>query len=228
MNIPACVKISRDDLKKLKFKDNVNICCPTCNTDFTRTKFRVLESLRQGQHNFYCTSKCRYKAVTDKRVIKKCLYCGSTFTATKLSNAKFCSQSCAATFNNTHKTYGIRRSRLEIWIEAQLKKKYNFEIVFNQKNAINSELDIFIPRLKLAFELNGIFHYKPIHGQELLKSIINNDKLKAEACRKQDIELHTINTSSQQRFTEKSSETYLNIVCQVIDEKWHPREDSNL
>jgi len=39
-------------------------------------------------------------------------------------------------------------------------------IHFNKKDAINSELDIYIPSLKLAFELNGIFHYEPIFGKE--------------------------------------------------------------
>ena len=72
----------------------------------------------------------------------------------------FCSLSCAATHRNLHKTKGIRRSKLEAWLETQLCKSYpNLEIHFNKKDTINSELDIYIPSLKLAFELNGIFHY---------------------------------------------------------------------
>lgn len=77
----------------------------------------------------------------------------------------FCSSSCAATYNNTHKTTGTRRSKLEVWLETKLPEIYlNQEFHFNGKDTINSELDIYLPKLSLAFELNGIYHYEPIHG----------------------------------------------------------------
>ena len=75
----------------------------------------------------------------------------------------FCSSSCAATYNNKHKKYGIRCSKFEIAVQSLLREEFP-ELIFdfNQKNAVGSELDIFCPTLKLAFEINGIFHYKPI------------------------------------------------------------------
>ena len=102
----------------------------------------------------------------------------------------FCTHSCAARYNNTHKTTGNRRSKLEVWLENKLINLYpELEIHFNRKDTINSELDVYIPMLKVAFELNGIYHYVPIHGIELLTRIKNNDNKKIQACIEQGIEL---------------------------------------
>ena len=87
------------------------------------------------------------------------------------------------------------------------------------KDTIKSELDIFIPALKFAFELNGIFHYEPIYGQDKLKSIINNDDRKFQACLEHNIELCIIDSSKQKRFTEQLSKQYLNIICDIINKK---------
>ena len=126
--------------------------------------------------------------------------------------------SCAGTYNNTHKTHGTRRSKLEVWIEEQLTKLYpNLEIHFNQKDTINSELDIYIPSMKIAFELNGIFHYEPIFGEDQLNKIQNNDHRKFAACHEAGISLCVIDTSGQKYFKPKSSQRYLDIITGIIN-----------
>jgi hypothetical protein len=60
------------------------------------------------------------------------------------SGKMFCTHSCAAKYNNAHKTTGTRRSKIEIWIEAQLTSLYpTLDIRCNEKTAINSELEDF-------------------------------------------------------------------------------------
>ena len=91
------------------------------------------------------------------------------------------------------------------------------EFHFNRKDAINGELDIFIPSLKLAFELNGIFHYEPIYGPEKLGKIQNNDLRKSQACLERGIELCLIDVSSMTYFKPIKGRKFLNIIQNIIN-----------
>jgi very-short-patch-repair endonuclease len=136
------------------------------------------------------------------------------------SKNTFCKQSCAAIYNNEHKTHGTRRSKLEGWLEEQLTLKYpNLEIHFNRKDAINSELDFYFPSLRLAFELNGIFHYEPIYGIDKLSRTQNNDNRKFQACIEHGIELCIIDSSSQKYFKVETSQKYLDIITKLVTSK---------
>jgi hypothetical protein len=129
----------------------------------------------------------------------------------------FCCKSCAATYNNTHKTKGTRRSKLEMLIEQSIKSKFpELEFLFNDKTTIGSELDIYIPSLKLAFELNGIFHYEPIYGQEKFDQIQQNDTNKFQQCQRLGISLCIVDTSTHAYVTQKTSQKYIDIVYFVV------------
>lgn len=132
----------------------------------------------------------------------------------------FCTHSCAATYNNTHKTKGNRKSKLEFYLEKELPLLYpNLEFHFNRKDAIESELDVYIPSMKLAFELNGIFHYEPIYGDIKLEQIKNNDKRKFQACLERNIELCIIDASQLKYFKESNAKPYLDIIVNIINNK---------
>lgn len=129
----------------------------------------------------------------------------------------FCNHSCSATYNNTHKSKGTRISKLETFLREQLTKEYSYlDIRYNEKTAINSELDIYIPSLKLAFELNGIFHYEPIYGADKLKKIQNNDTRKMQACIEHSIELCIIDTSALSYFKIDKALKYYDIVVKLL------------
>ena len=170
-----------------------------------------------------CSFKCK-NLLRTKALVVKCQQCNKLFTKTAaaIKNTKnnFCCCSCAATWNNAHKTKGTRISKLEIWLQEKLKIEFpNLEIEFNQKTAINSELDIYVPSLNLAFELNGIFHYEPIYGPKKLSQIQNNDHRKFQAAIEAKIELCIIDTSSQTYFKPKSSTRFFNIIADLIRKK---------
>jgi hypothetical protein len=74
----------------------------------------------------------------------------------------------------------------------------------------------YIPEIKLAFELNGIFHYEPIYGTEKLNQIQNNDNRKFQACLEKEIELCVIDTSWIKHNTLPRMNKVLDIVEEVI------------
>jgi hypothetical protein len=198
--------------------------CYNCDNVFLMMKKNIVHELkhRRGRVKF-CSFKCLREYLRTKQMVT-CTNCGEIFEKNlfevKKSTNHFCSQSCSGVYTNTHRNMGIRRSKLEAWLEIKLIEQYpNFEIQFNRKDAINSELDIYIPSLKLAFELNGIFHYEPIYGNDKLNQIGNNDNRKFQACIERGIELCIIDTSTQKNFKEKSSKKFLDIITSFIDNK---------
>jgi hypothetical protein len=200
-------------------RDKLPFMCEHCSTIFSITKHHIDKNI---QHNKFCSKKC-FGLSRIKKYTINCNLCNVQFTKTKSqidvskSGNHFCSKSCAAKFNNTHKTKGTRRSKLEALIEEKLKILYpKEEILFNNKQTINSELDIYFPRLKLAFELNGIFHYEPIYGEEKLKNIKNNDERKFQACIERGIELCIIDTSSVGYIKKDTLEKYITIIASII------------
>ena len=218
---------TEEEFKLAKSNDLLPCKCLYCNKKYNQTKHDLQTSLNPNHHRIgnYCSKECQSMAqITQVKV--NCANCNKEIWKKQSQLKKscngnhFCSQTCAATYNNTHKTKGNRRSKLEKFLEDQLKLLYpKLEILFNHKDVINSELDIYIPSLKLAFELNGIFHYEPIYGQDKLGQIQNNDDRKFQACIEQDIELCIIDTSQQIYFKKQTSEKYLNIIKAIVHSK---------
>lgn len=135
------------------------------------------------------------------------------------SGNHFCCRSCSVSYNNKHKTTGSRRSKIEIFIEEGLRKNYpTLEIHFNQKSIISSELDIYIPSLNIAFEINGIFHYKPIYGVDKLYNVMLNDLCKQKNCEEKNIKLFILNISNVKTFNLDINNYYLDLIKKIIGE----------
>ena len=206
-----------------KIKKRVPCKCKKCGGIFYITKSLVRRAIKGTKTADFCSKKCSY-AFHNKKEEKKCMTCSKIFLKKACESTKspnhFCSLSCSATYNNQHKKFGTRISKLEKWLKERLTETFpSLEILYNNKETINSELDIYIPCLKLAFELNGIFHYEPIYGAQKLSQIQNNDKRKFQACLEKDIELCIIDTSAQKYVKPSTSQKYLDIVKSIIELK---------
>lgn len=203
-------------------------CC-WCDKEYEVSSTKKAKSLyhyNKEDVKYYCSPECRFAARGRTKILfEKCTNCGKIFKPISKkdkrcrSSNRFCCQSCAASYNNKHKTTGTRRSKLEKWLEEKLSNLYpDLEIKYCDKTAINSELDIYIPSFKLAFELNGIYHYEPIHGLDKLNQIQRNDTNKFQLCQENNISLCIIDTSQQKYVTEKSSKKYLDIITEIIEQ----------
>ena len=211
-----------EEFPKAKSRQKLPLQCKHCGKTFYQGKNRILAIMKGTCHNTgdFCSSTCG-NLYYNPPIFVKCEQCGKEFKKIKANISKtkhnFCCHSCACTYSNTHKTKGSRVSKLEIWLQKKLPELHpNLEFHFNRKDAINSELDIYIPSLRLAFELNGIFHYEPIFGGDKLDNIQNNDSRKFAACLEQGIELCIIDTSKQTYFKEKTAMKFLKIIQDII------------
>jgi len=200
--------------------------CKHCGETFHRTKHTIQCGLRNSHHSTadYCSHSCQANCQhKGHRLELACDQCKGTFSKDlnqiQKSKHHFCCQSCAGKYHNAHKTTGTRRSKLEVWLEAQLITLYpDLGFHFNRTDAIDAELDVFIPSLKLAFELNGIFHYEPIYGQNKFNRMVSNDQRKFAACSEKGIGLCIIDVSKIKYFKDRTSKPILEIIQKVISQ----------
>lgn len=223
-------------------RDKLLLECEYCHKPYQKDKRNITFTLnhpRRDKHSkiikngncLYCSRSCAALATRDRTggratTIQSCKNCGTPvkrttkdFNTSKSGNF-FCSHSCRAIYNNTHKTTGIRVSKLELWLQKKLLAQYpKLEIHFNRKDAIGSELDIYFPNIKLGFELNGIFHYENVYGFDKLEKTQNNDTRKFQSCIERGISLCVIDTTSQKYFKEAGSTKFLKIIQEVLSRK---------
>lgn len=220
---------TQDQFNSARSRDTLPLACLCCQQTYHRAKHHIQTALSRGRRYDFCSKQCESVNLRVKRQVFSCKQCGTevlrkpgelrTRQAKNLTH-HFCSTSCAGTYNSQHKTTGTRRSKLEQWIEQSLATRYpNLEVHYNRTDAIMAELDIYVPSLKLAFELNGIFHYEPIFGNEKLDSIQKNDKRKYQACLEHGIELCIIDTAAFKHFKPLKAQRYLDIVLEILEHK---------
>jgi endogenous inhibitor of DNA gyrase (YacG/DUF329 family) len=214
---------SQSEFDNTKSRQSLPLECLHCKSVFSKPK-RIIQTVLKGTSDNrldFCSRKCQAESQSPM-IELSCDQCGKKFKK-KPSHVKskykhhFCSHSCRSKWVNAHKTKGTRVSRIERWIAEQLSSMFpSIEFHFNRKDAINGELDIFIPNLKLAFELNGIYHYEPIHGTKKLEDIKTNDHRKILACAERGIELCIIDISSVSYVKPSKIQKFLDIISGII------------
>ncbi|MEI7675044.1 MAG: hypothetical protein WCI60_04910 [bacterium] len=198
--------------------------CDQCLVEFKRSRKEIKQNLKRKIVHDLCSRGC-VGVFKQNKIPLICPVCSKSFSKPpqqyRKTKTHFCSNSCSARYWNVHRVNkGCTRSKLELWLEAKLPISYpSIEILFNDRKTINAELDIYIPSLNLAFEINGAYHYKPIFGEEKLKRTQTTDLKKYQSCLVHNIDLCVIDTSAQKYFSEKSCLRYFDIIQQIISAK---------
>lgn len=220
------LRCTKEEFDNAKTFDRIPLTCSykKCSKDFSVLKKSVVDTIRKkGGYVGYCNLTCQ-NLDEGKVHHVSCKTCNKMVYKPNKEYIKyknhFCSSSCAAIHYNKNKKYGIRRSKLEKYIEQVLKENYaELIVLYNSKDIIGTELDIYIPHFKLAIEVNGIFHYEPIYGEEQLKKIQKNDLKKKNKCNAYGIDLHIINARTHSRVDKKTSLKYITQVINIVNSK---------
>lgn len=145
-----------------------------------------------------------------------CPVCERTTTITtrqryySIRKKYFCSTTCKDVYMKETKMR--KRSRIELFVEQHI--THDQPLLFNDRLTIGMELDIFEPTHKIAIELNGPHHYRPIHGELVLSRVQQRDRKRAQLCEQAGIRLHTIDVSRIQ--TKKQLMQLVNQITELL------------
>ena len=199
-------------------KNRQIVKCTFCDKTIERTLYRI-----QRTENIFCSRECNSKYKLSFRVKLNCAICSKEIYKTENQILKrprhCCSPKCARLLNKFHKDWGSKRSKLELAVEEYLTESYSYFKIKYNKTDIGYELDINIPELNLAFEINGPTHYMPIYGEADLLRRQKIDKEKIVECKSRKIKLIIIDISNDKTFNEKNKKLRIAEISKHINDR---------
>lgn len=141
----------------------------------------------------------------------------------------FCSRSCRTKYvhANCNPTQNVKQSVPQQMLFNLLKEKYpTATILYNDRTVLKSslELDIVLPDIKLAIEVNGPTHYFPIYGEEKFDAVINRDSIKLSEAQAIGYEVLILNVSAWQKrdYPAHIQNTLNEIIIPIIEKNGGP------
>ena len=196
-----------------KFKDTKIVkICPQCKITFKESTL--------GQK--FCSNRCKFDNKKNK-ISVPCFFCKKEIlkTPSQIKKAKhtFCSGSCSGKYH-AWKNGGSRRSMAEIKLTEMIKADFpTLEIHENTRNVLDChlEIDIWIPSIKLAIELNGPCHFMNIYGNKIFQRTITNDEIKKKEILTRGFGLLLININQPEKIVKPLLvEQYQNVIKPML------------
>ena len=181
--------------------------CKPCSRERRKNLFKIYDKNRKTEDKL----KNRQKANEKRRSLRKmwkennlCSECGSSCFE-KLSRCYSCHNinlKACMSYSRRKGALPSGSSRPELFVFEVLSQIISpQEIIRNTWKIIRSpitnsslELDLYLPSLSLAIEVDGPMHREPCYGQQRLEAQLLNDKIKDEQCLLKGIKLIRINT----------------------------------
>lgn len=228
---------NQEDFDKSDSNTMFSLSCLNCSNIFYKTKRYIVAAIRRNKKcsqpnaGKFCSNGCHHQYTSKQLIEKTCGFCQKIIfkrhndIKKSASGLFFCDRSCSCSYKNISKKDGFRSSKMEKFLQKKLAEEFpNLEIFYNDRKTIKLELDIFIPSKNIAFELNGITHFKPIYGYDKFIKIKNNDCRKIKICDEHNIKLYQIDISYIDRFNEEDG---FKIYDKIREYIWHPVGESN-
>lgn len=197
-------------IQKEKFNDSltkgielIDMKCDLCDSFYQTTKSRIKAAIRVNSKRDVCSTECLLRdRVSKGSDIVKCLTCeknfSKLFSQIKKSPNHFCCSNCSAIYTNKNRKTGFRRSKAELFLETIIREEFpNLEVKTSVRDLIPDglEVDILLPTLNIAIELNGPVHYFPIYGEVKFENIKSKDVLKQVYLQQAGFNLIVLNIS---------------------------------
>ena len=170
--------------------------CNHCKQEYFEKPWYSKQGEQKKRKHQFCCRQCRLDYFNTK-FIANCKTCNVEIERHGSDKSKsgfyFCSSRCSASYNNQIRQKK-RRSKMEKALFDLLVTAFpKLEIIANDRKTLNGlEIDIFIPKLQLAIEWNGIVHFKPIFGEEKLLAVQEKDRQKLQIANEKNIRLIVI------------------------------------
>lgn len=155
-----------------------------------------------------------------------CLTCGKQFEKIKCNanrtKKSFCCPQCYYNYPDKIERLACHRSKVEDYLLSILTKDFpQLGIIPNDIGIIGNglEIDLAIPSLKIAIEINGPTHYTDIYGQENLIKTQARDKRKVDSLVNLGYQLFIINISNYKNSRQAKPyvlDTYNNSIKPII------------
>lgn len=186
-----------------RYKKLLPIRCLTCGQTFMASAKQVNNLFTStGKDKLtlkYCSRACRDKGTQD-RVTVTCANCGKKIERQRyeldVKDLFFCDNHCYHEYIKTHPIApnGNSVSKLERLIRYSLQLLLpNEKVEYNNRTILDGlELDIYYPNIRVAIEINGLWHYVPIKKNQNLQLIQEHDMLKKNRSNEKNIKLYVV------------------------------------